>query len=165
MLLIVDENKHEPMSCIGYGRIEKAASFPWYAPVGAKPLGYIGLAPMGAVNRFYQCTPWLNAPQMLHAVHENVTSTLIHHLSASVDIMYVCSLDYRPGYNPAAGGGPMGMGRRLPVPGENAAPLPPQAPPTNTVSLSLYFIVNNTTTTDARNLFYSASRSNCWMRH
>ena len=60
----VDENKDEPMSCVVYSRIQKAVSFRGCAPTGAKVLGDIEFAPMGAVDRSYGCAPQLNAPQM-----------------------------------------------------------------------------------------------------
>jgi len=52
ILLIVDEYKHEPMSCIANSRIEKeAVSLRGCVPAGAKALDDIGFAPVGAVDR------------------------------------------------------------------------------------------------------------------
>jgi len=47
----------------------------------------------------------------------------------------VCLLGYRPAYNPAVAASQ--MGRMLPVPGDNAAPPPRQAPQSNIVSLTV----------------------------
>ena len=69
ILLIVDENKHEPMSCVGNSRIEKAVSFRGCTPVGAKALDDIGFTPMGAVDRSWRCAPRLNAPQVWTLLH------------------------------------------------------------------------------------------------
>ena len=57
ILLIVNENKHEPMSCVVYSRIEKAVSFR-----GCKSVGWHWFAPMGAVDQSCRCAPRLNTP-------------------------------------------------------------------------------------------------------
>ena len=62
ILLIVDENKYEPMSSIVYSWIEKAVSFRGCAPAGAKVLDEIGFVLMEAVDRSYRCTPLLYVP-------------------------------------------------------------------------------------------------------